>query len=301
MEFEQLAEPEELTAQDIKPKTHFTGRVVATTLAGAIVDIGLEKPGFLHVSQMISPAGQPMKRVEDVLQPGQSIEVWVKRVAKRDGNERIELTMIRPLDLEWRNIKKDMLVKGKVVRLEPFGAFVDIGAERPALLHVSEISHKFVQSPQDLLAIGDEVEAMVIDVDRHKKQIKLSMKQIEPEPVAAQPEPRSSASAGQPRPFPRTPVARPAQPKKAPRVAKPKRERRQSAGQEGSLSSLLEGIEEHVNEEDEPSVFAMAFMEALERSRDRGDADANGGHEERVAAREEKPASNPAEGIGNGE
>ena len=294
MEFEQLAEPEELTAQDIKPKAHFTGRVVATTLAGAIVDVGLEKPGFLHVSQMISPAGQPLKRVEDVLQPGQTVDVWVKRVARRDGNERIELTMIRPLDLEWRNIKKDMLVKGKVVRLEPFGAFIDIGAERPALLHVSEISHKFVQSPQDLLAIGDEVEAMVIDVDRHKKQIKLSMKQVEPEPVAAETEPRSSASASQPKPFPRTPVARPPQPKKAPKVARPKKERRQTAGQEGSLSSLLEGIEEHVSEEDEPSVFAMAFMEALERSRDHSDASTNGGHEG-------KSAPNPVEESGNGE
>jgi predicted RNA-binding protein with RPS1 domain len=300
MEFEQLAEPEELTAQDIKPKTHFTGRVVATTLAGAIVDIGLDKPGLLHISQMISPAGQPMKRVEDVLQPGQTIDVWVKRVAKRDGNERIELTMIRPLDLEWRNIKKDMVVRGKVVRLEPFGAFVDIGAERPALLHVSEISHKFVQSPQDFLAVGDEVEAMVIDVDRHKKQIKLSMKQVEPEPIAAQPEPRSSASVSQPKPFPRTPVARPAQPKKAPKVAKAKKERRQSTGQEGSLSSLEEGIEEHVNQDEEPSVFAMAFMEALERSRDHSDASTNGG-EEKALAHEDQSRSKQIEESESGE
>jgi transcriptional accessory protein Tex/SPT6 len=81
---------------DIKRKTKFTGTVVKTTLAGAIVDIGLGMPGVVHISQL---QGEPTNRVEDVVHIGQTVEVWVKRV--EPNRNRIELTMIEPLDLEW--------------------------------------------------------------------------------------------------------------------------------------------------------------------------------------------------------
>ena len=53
--------------------------------------------------------------------------------------------MFKPLDLEWRDMKKGMTVKGTVVRLEKFGAFVEIGAERPGLVHISEMAHGYVK------------------------------------------------------------------------------------------------------------------------------------------------------------
>jgi len=74
-----------------------------------------------------------------------------------------------------------MIVKGKVVRLESYGAFVDIGAERPGMVHVSELAHGYVKTPGEIVKEGDEVEAKVLDVNRKKKQIKLSMKALEPE------------------------------------------------------------------------------------------------------------------------
>ena len=103
--------------------------------------------------------------------------------------------MIEPLMLEWREMKPDMVVKGKVSRLEAYGAFVDFGAERPGLVHVSEISHDYIKSPSEVLKEGDEVEAKILDVDRRKKQIRLSIKatQAKPEEIPAQatkPEPR---------------------------------------------------------------------------------------------------------------
>lgn len=183
MEMNALATPEsaEITSiDDIKRKMHLTGKVVKTTLAGAIIDIGLETPGVVHISQL--KKGQ-VNKVEDVVQPGQSVDVWVRRVDR--GKHRIELTMIEPLDLEWREIKKDMVLSGKVVRLENFGAFVDIGAERPGLVHVSEITHSYIRQPGDLLKEGEEVEVKVLDVDRRKKKIKLSMKALEEKPVKA--------------------------------------------------------------------------------------------------------------------
>lgn len=165
-----------ITAQGsaLERKTRLTGKVVKTTLAGALVDIGQDLPGVIHISQLQK---DHVNKVEDVVQVGQSVDVWVRRVKK----DRIELTMVEPLDMEWNEIKPDAVVKGKVVRLESYGAFVDFGAERPGLVHVSEMSRGFIKNPSEIVKEGDEVEAIVLDVNRKKKQIRLSMKSLQPE------------------------------------------------------------------------------------------------------------------------
>jgi small subunit ribosomal protein S1 len=181
METNALATPEinEVSEiSEIKRKMHFTGTVIKTTLAGAVIDIGTETPGVVHISQL---QAEPVNRVEDVVTPGQTVDVWVRRVVPK--KKRIELTMIKPLDLEWREISKDMVIKGKVTRLEKFGAFVDIGAERPGLVHISEMTHDYIKSPDEVLKTGDEVEIKVLNVNRQKKQIKLSMKALEEPPM----------------------------------------------------------------------------------------------------------------------
>jgi small subunit ribosomal protein S1 len=164
----------------VKRKTHFTGKVVKIGLAGAVIDVGLGVPGVLHISQLQQ---EPVNRVEDVLKIGQEVDVWVRRISPK--GDRIELSMIKPLDLEWREMKKDMIVKGKVVRLERFGAFVDIGAERPGLIHISELTHDYIRNVEDVVKEGDEVEVKILDVDRKKKQIKLSRKAMEEQVIKA--------------------------------------------------------------------------------------------------------------------
>ncbi len=160
----------------LQPKTKISGKVLKTTLAGALIDVGQEVPGVLHISQIQK---ESVNKVEDVLKVGQQVDVWVRRARK----DRIELTMIEPLGMEWNEIKPEMTVKGKVVRLEAYGAFVDFGAERPGMVHVSELTRGYVKTPGDVVKEGDEVEAMVLEVDRKKKQIKLSMKALMPELV----------------------------------------------------------------------------------------------------------------------
>jgi small subunit ribosomal protein S1 len=176
--------------EKIERKQKLSGTVIKTTLAGAVIDVGLEVPGVVHISQL---QAEPVNRVEDVVQPGQKVEVWVRRVVPK--KKRLELTMIKPLDLEWREITKNMVVKGKVTRLEKFGAFVDIGAERPGLVHISEMTHDYIKSPGDVVKEGDEIEVKVLNVNRQKKQIKLSMKALEELP-AKQAAQTSSPSAG---------------------------------------------------------------------------------------------------------
>ncbi len=173
MSVQVVSAPEEV---EIKRKMHFRGKVLKITTAGAIVDIGVGKPAVVHISQLQK---EPVKKVEDVVQVGDEVDVWVRRITPKGI---VELTMIKPLDLEWREIKKGMVVKGKVERIEKFGVFVNVGAEVPGLVHISEMTHGFIQSPRDLVQEGDEIEAKVIAVSRRKRQIKLSMKALEPKP-----------------------------------------------------------------------------------------------------------------------
>jgi small subunit ribosomal protein S1 len=235
---------------EIKTKTYFKGKVVKIALAGALLDIGDGQFGAIHISQMVPPTDQPIKRVEDVLQMGLEVEVWVKKIK----DDRIELTMIKPLDLEWKDIKKGMTVKGTVVRLEKFGAFVEIGAERPGLVHISEMAHGYVKQPSDVVKEGDEIEAQVLDFNRRKKQIKLSMKALLPEPVKVE-EPVRAVEMQAPR---EKPAAAPKRPRKQPR-------RKSDDGMESV--ELLANMQEPVQVEAEPTAMEIALREAMERAK----------------------------------
>lgn len=243
---------EEETIQKFEPKMQFKGKVIKVNLAGAVLDIGVGKPALLHVTQIAVPENIQIKRVDDILQVGQDVDVWIRKIARKDGEERIELTMIKPLDLEWREIKVGNTVKGKVVRLEKFGAFVEIGAERPGLVHISEMAHGYVKVPTDVVKEGDEIEAQIIDVNRRKKQIKLSMKALQPEPeVVVEEKPKG------------VPAARPAgEPKREKRSEK--KPRRKS---EVDNSALLETINEPA--EAEPTAMEIAMRAAMEKAKDR--------------------------------
>jgi len=164
----------EITTEEITRKMYFKGKVVKTTLAGIIVDVGLDRYGVVHIANMGS---DHVKRVEDVVQIGDEVDVWVRKAKK--GAKMIDMTMVEPLALEWREIKKGMVLTGQVVRLEKFGAFVEVGAERPGLAHISELTHDYIRRPEDAVNVGDEVEVKVIDFNRRKKQIKLSMKALQ--------------------------------------------------------------------------------------------------------------------------
>jgi small subunit ribosomal protein S1 len=174
-----MTTPDSVPAVALETKTKMNGKILKTTLAGALVDIGQSLPGVLHISQI---SETPVNKVEDVLKEGQEVTVWVKRVRK----DRIELTMVEPLAYDWKELKPDMVVKGKVTRLETYGAFVDFGAERPGLIHVSELAHGYVKTASEIVKEGDEVEAKVLDVDRRKRQIRLSIKALQDLDLAAE-------------------------------------------------------------------------------------------------------------------
>jgi small subunit ribosomal protein S1 len=164
--------PPSISIADLEPKMRLEGTVSKVELFGAFVDIGLGHEGLVHISQLKSSGH--INNVSDVLKEGQSITVWVKDVDPDTG--RIDLTMIEPLAVEWDELQVGQVYRGKVVRIEKFGVFVDIGAERSGLVHISELSAGYVRSPQDVVNRGDEVEVKVIGFSRKKGRIDLSMK-----------------------------------------------------------------------------------------------------------------------------
>jgi len=231
-----MTTPDSAPAVALEPKTKLSGKILKTTLAGALVDIGQSVPGVIHISQLQQEA---VNKVEDVVKEGQTVEVWVRRVKK----DRIELTMIEPLGYEWKEIVPDMIVKGKVVRIETYGAFVDFGAERPGLIHVSELTRGYVKTASEVVKEGEEIEAKVLDVDRRKRQIRLSMKALQPEVVEE---------------------------------VKPEREERKrtpgSGDKRKGKGKKEEDFQMEVEVPTEPQFTAMqmAWQEALERSKGRG-------------------------------
>jgi predicted RNA-binding protein with RPS1 domain len=170
--------------------------------------------------------------------------------------------MIEPLRYEWKEIQPDTVVKGKVVRVESYGAFVDFGAERPGLIHVSELTRGYVKTAAEVVKDGDEVEAKVLDVDRRKRQIRLSMKAMLPEVVEEfKPETEDRKRAD----------------KQPPRKGKNKKRE--------------ESFEMEAEEPTEPQLTAMqvAWQQALERSKSHG----------KVRVKSYKSATNEQEDLFN--
>ncbi len=165
---------------DLKPKMRLSGIVTRLELYGAFIDLGIGTHALIHISQL---GQERVNRVADVLNIGQEIAVWVDKV-DIDQNQ-IMVSMIEPLAVEWEDLEKGQVYTGKVVRLENFGAFIDIGAEREGLVHISELSHDYVKHPNEAVSVGAEVQVQVLGFSKRKRRIDLSIKALLEKPHAA--------------------------------------------------------------------------------------------------------------------
>lgn len=159
------------TIGEVTPGMEIAGKVKRIELFGAFVDIGVGKDGLLHISQLGKP---DVRNVEDVVQVGQTLTVYVLKVDQEQG--RIALSLTKPVGMPWDALRQGMEVTGTVIKLETYGVFVDFGAERPGMVHVSELASGYVKSPADVVKVGDVVTAQIIKIDKRKKRIDLSVK-----------------------------------------------------------------------------------------------------------------------------
>lgn len=166
------------------------GTVKRITEFGAFVDIGVGRDGLIHISELSTTR---VAKVADVLKEGQPVTLWIKKL-DRDRN-RISLTMIEPGKRTIRDLQVGEVVEGTVTRILPYGAFIDIGVGRDALLHVREMSTGFVAKPEDVVKIGDTVDVRILEVARRRNRIDLSMKGLRPEPEAPTPAAETQAES----------------------------------------------------------------------------------------------------------
>ena len=157
------------------------GTVKNVTDFGAFIDLG-GVDGLLHISEMSWGRVESPKKVFKV---GEEVKVLVK-----DINEtKVALSLKFPESNPWANATERFAVgnevTGKVARMTDFGAFVELAPGVDALLHVSQISRAHVEKPADVLTVGQEITAKVVDLNEADKKISLSMKALEPvaEPV----------------------------------------------------------------------------------------------------------------------
>lgn len=150
------------------------GTVKNVTDFGAFIDLG-GVDGLLHISEMSWGRVENPKKVFTV---GQQIRVFIKSI----NDTKIALSMKFEDENPWNGAAEKYavgnVVKGKVARMTDFGAFVELDPGVDALLHVSQISHEHVEKPSDVLKIGQEVEAKIVDFNEADKKISLSIKAL---------------------------------------------------------------------------------------------------------------------------
>lgn len=173
-----MVPPPRFRWDDLQPGLKTEGKVVRLEKFGAFVDIGMDTEGLVHISEMASGR---VNKPSDIVKEGDVVSVWVKEADRKA--RRISLTMVEPPAVDLRSLKPDTILTGKVVRLENFGAFVDIGAGRDGLVHVSEMGRGYVGSPSEVLSVGDQVQVRVVEVDPRKGRISLSMTDLPAEEV----------------------------------------------------------------------------------------------------------------------
>ncbi|WP_411679483.1 bifunctional 4-hydroxy-3-methylbut-2-enyl diphosphate reductase/30S ribosomal protein S1 [Clostridium thailandense] len=173
----QKEDEENETWNSLEKDVVMEGEVKRLTDFGAFVDVqGVD--GLLHVSEI---SWGRVDKPSDVLKIGQKVKVYILDLDKE--NKKLSLSMKKAMENPWTNVEikypAGNIVLGKVVRFANFGAFVELEPGVDALVHISQISHKRINKPEDVLTIGEEIKAKILDVNKENKKIGLSIKEVD--------------------------------------------------------------------------------------------------------------------------
>ena len=165
------------------------GKVERVTSFGAFVSVN----GFDCLAHISDLSWTGVKSVIDVLEIGKTYQFKVLKIDVENKKVSIGYKQLQPQpwDLAAEKYAEGDVVHGKVVRIVPFGAFVEVEKGIDGLVHVSQISHEFLENPTAALTIGQEVDAKIIKLDCAEKKMTLSIKALEPKPENAERKPRA--------------------------------------------------------------------------------------------------------------
>jgi small subunit ribosomal protein S1 len=170
------ANPWSFVPKKYPPGTKISGKVRNLTNFGAFVEIEEGIDGMIHVSDMSWT--RKVTNPAEILKKGQKVDAVVLEVDS--GNQRISLGIKQLEGDPWKSIEQHYrmgdLVKGKVIKLTSFGAFVELPDKLEGLVHISQISEQRIEKVKDTLKVGDEVNARVIKIDVQERRIGLSIK-----------------------------------------------------------------------------------------------------------------------------
>jgi small subunit ribosomal protein S1 len=160
------------------------GKVSRLTDFGAFIEIAPGVDGLIHVSEM--SWAKKIKKPSDVLKPGEMVEVVVLGV--NGAEHRISLGLKQALGDPWEEAQRKYAVgaavEGAVSSLTNFGCFVDLGNGIEGMIHISDITNeKRLNHPREAISVGQTVRAVVLELDRERRRIKLGIKQLQPTSV----------------------------------------------------------------------------------------------------------------------
>ena len=156
------------------------GKVERVTAFGAFVSVN----GFDCLAHISDLSWTGVKSVSDVLEIGKKYEFKVLKIDEEAKKVSIGYKQLQPQpwDLAAEKYMEGDIIHGKVVRIVPFGAFVEVEKGIDGLVHVSQISHEFLENPTTALTIGQEIDAKILKLDCAEKKMTLSIKALEPKP-----------------------------------------------------------------------------------------------------------------------
>lgn len=163
--------------ESLQPGQVLEGTIQRITDFGAFVDIG-GIDGLVHISQL---SHQHVEKPSDVVEEGQKVNVKVLSVDR--DKDRISLSIKETLPGPWTNISekapKGSILEGTVKRLISYGAFVEVFPGVEGLVHISQISHKHIGTPHEVLKEGQTVQVKVLDVNEEQQRLSLSIKELQ--------------------------------------------------------------------------------------------------------------------------
>jgi small subunit ribosomal protein S1 len=177
-------DPWALASERFHISDRLQGKVTRVTDFGAFVELLPGVEGLIHVSEL--SWSKKIKRPSDVVKPGEMVEAVVLGI--NAAERRIALGLKQALGDPWEEAEKKYtpgtIVEGLIGSITNFGAFVELGNGIDGMIHISDISReKRLNHPREALAVGQRVRAVVLEVDRAKRRIKVGMKQLEPTSV----------------------------------------------------------------------------------------------------------------------